>query len=118
MKIIIGESQSNDIIEKLLKKLNVEFNLIYWNDNGFDSITGTVYLYKDGNIFGYKHGYEFFYKYDRIGKYLTYDGHFPKIENLDFFGAIPPDMVINFFSDKMKTYLENFISKGYSGIRK
>jgi len=36
---------------------------------------------------------------------------------VDVFASLPPEFVIKYFSDKMKTYLENQIKKGYTGIR-
>jgi hypothetical protein len=60
MKYVITENQSSEVFLKLIKKFNIKFNILYWNDNGYDSITGTVFLYKDGEILGHRHGYEFF----------------------------------------------------------
>ncbi len=42
---------------------------------------------------------------------------FPKIENVNVFRSLPSEFVVNYFSDKMKDYLENFIKKGHSGIK-
>jgi hypothetical protein len=118
MKIILTENQSTELLSNLIKKLNIKFDIFYWNDNGRDSITGTVYLYKDGEILGYRHGYEFYFKYDSRFNSLTPDGHFPNIENVDIFKFMPPQMVIKFFSDKVETNLKNYIDKGYSGLRR
>jgi hypothetical protein len=117
MKIILTENQSTELLSNLIKKLNIKFDILYWNDNGRDSITGTVYLYKDGQILGYKH-YEFYFKYDPRFNSLTPDGHFPNIEDVDIFKFIPPQMVIKFFSDKVEANLKNYIDKGYSGLRR
>lgn len=91
---------------------------MYLNDNARNSITATVYLYKDGKILGYKHGYEFFYNYDSrfdVGQ-LQYESHHPNIESVDLFKYIPSKIVIDFFSNKVKDYLVDFIKKGYSGL--
>jgi hypothetical protein len=118
MKYVITENQSSEVFLKLIKKLNMKFDIVYWSDNGRDRITGTVYLYKDGEILGYRHGYEFFFKYDSRFNSLTPDEHFPNIENVDVFKFMPPKMVIGFFTDKVETYLKNYIDKGYSGLRR
>ena len=117
MKILITENQSESIMEKLMKKLKIQKDLLYWQDNGRDIIEGTVYLYKDEMILGNRNGYEFVYKYDWMSKSLTYKYHAPLIEKTNVFSALPPEFVINYFSDKMKTYLENQIEKGFTGIR-
>lgn len=117
MKILITESQSENIMSKLLEKLKIKTDLLYWGDDGRNSLSGTVYLYKDGKILGNRSGYEFFFKYDKGLKSLIYNGHFPKIENVNVFRSLPSEFVVNYFSDKMKDYLENFIKKGHSGIK-
>jgi hypothetical protein len=116
MKIIITESQFNDSMSNLLKKLNITVDIIYLNDNGRDSITATVYLYKNYEILGSRHGHEFFYKYDGRFNELISDGHFPDIERIDVFKFMPPEMVVNFFSDKVENYLKKFIDNGYSSL--
>ena len=119
MRYIITESQSDDLFSNLLKKKNIKYDIVYLNDNGYDSITATVYLYKDGEVFGYRHGHEFFFKYDSRFNRLTPDGHFPKLENIkELFAFMPPEIVIGFFTDKVKTYLKNFIDNGYSNLRR
>jgi hypothetical protein len=118
MKYLITENQSVELLSNLFKKLGFKYDIMYLNDNGRDSITATVYLYKNGEIFGYKHGYEFFFKYDRLFNRLTPDGHWPSIENLKIINSIPSEMVIKFFSDKVETYLRNYIDKGYGGLRR
>ena len=119
MRYIITESQSDELFSKLLKRNNITYNILYWNDNGYDSITGTVYLYKDGEILGYKHGYEFFFNYDSRFNRLIPNGHYPSLENnRELFAYMPPEMVIKFFTDKVETYLKEFIDKGYSTIRR
>ena len=118
MKYVITENQSSELLLNLLKKLNIKFDIVYWSDNGRDRITSTVYLYKDGEILGYRHGYEFFFNYDSRFNSLTPDGHFPNIENVDAFKFMPPKMVIGFFTDKVEAHLKKFIDKGYSGLRR
>lgn len=119
MRYIITESQSDDLFSNLLKKHNITYNILYLSDNGYDSITATVYLYKDGEVLGYRHGHEFFFKYDSRFNRLTPDGHFPKLENIrELFAFMPSEMVIKFFTDKVETYLKNFIDKGYSSLRR
>ena len=119
MRYIITESQSDDLFSNLLKKHNITYNILYLNDNGHDSITATVYLYKDGEVFGYRHGHEFFFKYDSRFNRLTPDGHFPKLEsNRELFAFMPSEMVNKFFIDKVETYLKDFIDKGYTRLKR
>ena len=91
---------------------------MYWSDNGRDSVTATVYLYKDGEILGYKHGYEFHFKYDSRFNSLTPNGHWPHIERVDVFGFMPSGPVIKFFSDKAEAHLKKFIDSGYSNLKR
>jgi len=119
MKYIITESQSDDLFSNLLKKNNIKYDIMYLNDNGYDSINATVYLYKDGEILGYKHGYEFFFNYDSRFNRLIPNGHYPSLENnRELFAYMPPEMVIKFFTDKTQNYLKEFIDKGYSSLRR
>lgn len=113
MRYIITESQSDDLFSNLLKKHNITY------DNGYDSITATVYLYKDGEKLGYNLGYEFFFKYNFRFNRLTPDGHFPKLENnKELFAFMPSEMVIGFFTNKVETYLKDFIDKGYTRLKR
>lgn len=118
MKYLITENQSDNIVSKIIDDFDIKFDIMYWNDNGRDRITGTVYLYKDGEILGYKHGYEFFFKYDSRFNRLTFDEHFPKIEYVDVFKFMPSEPVIKFFSDKAEAYLKKFIDSGYSNLKR
>jgi hypothetical protein len=118
MKYLITENQSDNIVSKIIDDFNIKFDIVYWNDNGRDIITATVYLYKDGEILGYKHGYEFFFKYDSRFNRLTFDEHFPKIEYVDVFKFMPSEPVIKFFSDKAEAYLKKFIDSGYSNLKR
>lgn len=117
MKYIITESQIDDTITKLLKKMEIKLDILYWQDNGYDSITGTVYLYKDKEILGYRHGYEFYFKYDPRFDTLKYEGRWPHIENLDLFKFMPPNIVIKYFSDRVEKHLRKYIDDGYSTLR-
>ncbi len=119
MRYLITENKSVELLSNLFKQLGITFDIIYRYDNGLDKITATVYLYKKGEIFGYNHGYEFHFKYDSRFNRLTPNGHFPKLENIiELFAFIPPEIFIGFFTDKVETYLKNFIDKGYSSLRR
>jgi hypothetical protein len=118
MKYLITENQSDNIFSKIIDDFNIKFDIMYWNDNGRDSITATVYLYKDGEILGYKHGYEFYFNYDPRFNRLTPDGRWPHIERVDVFGFMPPEPVIKFFSDKAEAHLKKFIDSGHSNLKR
>ena len=110
--------QAKLMMDDILKRKNIKVDIVYWNDNGRDSITGTVYLYKDGQILGYKHGYEFHFRYDSRFNSLTPNGHWPHIERVDVFGFMPSEPVIKFFSDKAEAHLKKFIDSGYSNLKR
>jgi len=101
MKYIITESKYNDFLDKIIKNEKIEVDYQYFNDTGYDSLTGTVRLYKNGEIFGYRNGYDFFYNFDKRFKTLTYDGSYPHIETLGIFQYLPPEQTIKYFSDNL-----------------
>ena len=116
MKYIINESQLDNSIDKLLKRMNIKYDINYKQnaqDNyGNKFVEATVWLYQDGKIFGYHFGYDFFFKVG-FRKKLEYEGRYPYIEKLDFFHVFPKELIINFFSEKVKTYLEKGIEGGW-----
>jgi len=116
MKIIITENQSFGFISKLIDNYNIKPDIIYLYDNGLNSITATVYLYKDGEVLGYNRGYEFVYRYDSRFGSLDFMTHYPKLESIDIFRFLPPELVVQYFSEKVKTYLKKFIDSGYSTL--
>ena len=87
------------------------------NDNGRDSITGTVFLYKDDQVIGNRWGYEFFFHYDNRFNKLTPEGNTLN-KSLDFFKMLPDEVVIEYFSDRVKEYLAGFIDRGSSNLRR
>lgn len=100
-------------MKSLLDKMDVKVDIMYWNHSTHDnSITATVYLYKDDQVLGNRQGYEFVFKYDKRFNSLGFDGHYPKIEKLDFFKMIPEKVVIKYFTDRTKEYLSGYIDRG------
>ena len=118
MKYVITENQSTELFSNLLKKLNITFHISYMSDNGRDSITAMVFLYKNGEPLGYRNGYDFYFKYDSLFNRLKPDGRWPHLEHKDEFGFMPPEMVLGFFTDKVETYLKNYIDKGYTNLKR
>jgi hypothetical protein len=118
MKYIITENQSDEVFSRLLKSLNIKYVINYQSDNGFDSITAAVYLYKNGIPSGYYQGYEFYFNYDSRFNKLIPNGSYPKIEVTKIFSSIPSEMVVKFFVDKTQDYLKKFIDDGYSTLRR
>ena len=93
--------------------MGIKVDIMYWKHSNHDnSITATVYLYKDGEIMGYRQGYEFFFDYDKRFDELTPDGNYPKLQNLDFFKMIPEKVVIKYFTDRTKEYLRGYLDRG------
>jgi hypothetical protein len=105
MKIIITENRFNNVLDDLIKKRGIEVVYLYFNHN-MDKLKGTVYLYKDGEILGYKHGYDFSYKFDQRFGSLTYLSHFPNIENVNIFKFLPAENVVKYFSDNLVSHIK------------
>jgi len=118
MRYIITESQSDEVFSRLIEALNIEYDIYYQSDNGFDSITANVRIFKNEKPRGYYHGYEFYFKYDSRFNKLTYDGRYPKIENTEIFQSMPQSMVVKFFINKTQEYLQKYIDGGYSTLRR
>jgi len=118
MKYLITENQSSDFVQSILKKFNITYDILYFDDNQHDSITAIVYLYENKESFGNNNGYKFFFKYDSRFNKLIYDGRYPDIEKNKRFMMIPPQMVIKFFSEKAEHYLKKYIGKGYTNLPK
>ena len=118
MRYLITENQSSNLVQTIIEKSDIKYNISYLSDNGYDSITAIVYLYKDGKVLGNNNGYQFFFNYDSRFNKLIYDGRYPNIEKNRKFIIIPPQMVIKFFSEKVETYLKKFIDDGYSSLPK
>lgn len=112
MKYIMTPDQVKRMMEDILKKKNIRVDIMYWNDNGRDSITATVYLYKDNEILGYRHGYEFFFNYDKRFDSLTPNGNYPKLQNLGFFKNLPDEIITQYFTDRVQDYLRGYIDRG------
>ncbi len=113
MKYIITPDQVKRMMDDILKKKNVRVDIMYWRHSNHDnSITATVYLYKDGKIMGYRQGYEFFFDYDKRFDELTPDGNYPKLQNLDFFKNLPDEVITQYFTDKSQEYLRGYIDRG------
>ena len=105
MKIILTESKFNDTLTKLLKSQDIRVSYLYFNHNKYE-LKGTVYLYKNGVILGYRHGYDFSYDFDQRFGRLTYVSPFPKIENLDMFRYLTPENVVEYFSDNLVSHIK------------
>ena len=118
MKYKITPEQVKLMMDDILKRKNIKFQIIYWNDNGRDSITGTVFLYKDDQVIGNRWGYEFFFDYDNRFNKLTPNGNYPKIQNFDFFKMLPEELITEYFTDLVKEYLAGFIDRGSSNLKR
>jgi hypothetical protein len=109
----ISEDQIERVMKSVLDTMGIKVDIMYWKHSNHDnSITATVYLYKDGEIMGYRQGYEFFFDYDKRFDKLTPDGNYPKLQNLDFFKMIPEKVVIKYFTDRTKEYLRGYLDRG------
>ena len=110
----ISEDQIERVMKSLFDTMGIKVDIMYWQHSlHTNSIEATVYLYKDGQVFGGRHGYEFTFKYDKRFDSLVYSGHYPHIEKLDFFKMIPEDVVIKYFTDRTKEYLRDYLDGGY-----
>lgn len=109
MKYIITESKYKNFIDRLLNEEGVKVDYQYLQHN-YNGLTGTVYLYKNGEVLGYRRGYDFFYKFNQRFGTLTYDGHFPKIEKFDVFKYLPEDETVKYFSDNLVEKIKKDVS--------
>ena len=113
MKYIMTPDQVKRMMEDILKKKNIRVDIMYWIHSNYDnSITATVYLYKDNEIMGYRRGYNFFFNYDKRFDELTPDGNYPKLQNLGFFKNLPDEVITQYFTDKAQEYLRGYIDRG------
>jgi hypothetical protein len=109
MKYIITESKYYNLIDGLIKEQGIE---VYYQflSHGYNSLTGTVRLYKDGEVLGRRDGYDFYYKFDQRFGDLTYEGHFPNIENVDIFKYLPENETIKYFSNHLVEQIKKDVS--------
>ena len=113
MEYIITPDQVKRMMEDILKKKNIRVDIMYWRHSNHDnSITATVYLYKDNEIMGYRRGYNFFFNYDKRFDKLTPDGNYPKLQNLGFFKNLPDEVITQYFTDRVQDYLRGYIDRG------
>ena len=113
MKYLMTPDQVKRMMEDILKKKNIRVDIMYWIHSNYDnSITATVYLYKDNEIMGYRRGYNFFFNYDKRFDELTPDGNYPKLQNLGFFKNLPDEVITQYFTDKAQEYLRGYIDRG------
>lgn len=109
----ISKDQIERVMKSVLDTMDIKVDIMYRSHSlHTNDITATVYLYKDDQVFGYRFGYDFIFKYDKRFDSLGFDGHFPKIEKLDFFKMIPEKVVIKYFTDKTEEYLRGFLDRG------
>lgn len=109
MKYIITESKYYNFIDKLLKEEGIKVNYQYFN-HGWDSLTGTVRLYKNGEVLGRRDGYDFFYKFDKRFGTLKYNGHFPNIEKINIFKYLPENETVEYFSNHLVEQIKKDVS--------
>ena len=113
MKYKITSEQVKLMMDDILKRKNIEVDIVYRiHALHTNDITATVYLYKDDQVFGYRFGYDFVFKYDKRFDTLTPEGHFPKIERLDFLKMIPERVILKYFTDKTEEYLRGYLDRG------
>jgi hypothetical protein len=109
VKRILNETKLHNVYDNILNKMGIKVNYQYFSHNNYN-LTGTVRLYKDGEVLGRRDGYDFYYKFDQRFGTLTYDGHFPKIENIDIFKYLPQDETIKYFSDNLINQIKKDVS--------
>lgn len=113
MKYKITPEQVKLMMDDILKRKNIKVDIMYRSHSlHTNDITATVYLYKDDQVFGYRFGYDFIFKYDKRFDTLTPEGHFPKIERFDFLKMIPESVILNYFTDKTEEYLRGYLDRG------
>ena len=109
----ISEDQIERVMKSLFDTMGIKVDIVYRiHALHTNDITATVYLYKDDQVFGYRFGYDFVFKYDKRFDTLTPEGHFPKIERLDFLKMIPERVILKYFTDKTEEYLRGYLDRG------
>jgi len=115
MKVIITEGQQKNVIDKLLRSHDITYDIKYGkrgfnNFKQYDSVIITFYVDR-GN--GPKpesiQPVYFFTKGNEIISEPIINGDFTWM--FDVFEYIPNELLENYFFDKAKTYLENYLNE-------
>jgi hypothetical protein len=113
MKIIITESQKNNIIEKILDSEGVTYKMNY----GGRIYVGEGAMYDSVDLwFKLPNGddtLQTFYFLTRRNKILKLESYNDLTKLIDVFRYIPSEIVKDYFKEKCKTYLENTLPQMY-----
>lgn len=114
MKIIITESQKNNIIEKILDSEGVTYKMGYggriYGGNGimYDSVNLWFTLPNGDDVL------QTFYFLTRQNKILKLESYNDPTNLIDGFTYIPSEIVKDYFKEKCKTYLEDTLAQMYN----
>lgn len=113
MNYKITPEQVKLMMDDILKRKNIKVDIVYRiHTLHTNLIAATVYLYKDDQVFGFRFGYDFVFKYDKRFDTLTPESHSPKIERFDFLKMIPESVILKYFTDKTEEYLRGYLDRG------
>ena len=105
MKYIISESQTDNVIDKVLKKSNIQYTIEY----GKREFDGEAYFDKVNvwfTIDGYNVYRPFEYYYRVEGNNIIGLEWSDGVNNMHIFKFLPPEMVNDYFRKKTREYLQ------------
>jgi hypothetical protein len=113
VNVVINENKFNSTFSNYLKKLNVKTRIVYLgsreNMSGDVFVKSDIYLTRNGKPLGsIFSGYGFSFKVGEDNQ-LMFDEHLGNIERIDLFRGFPPELIIEFFVDKIRNYIQKRI---------
>ena len=112
---VITESKQNNVIDKLLKSFDITYNIKYGKRGlnelrQYDAVIITFYVDRGGRLeFAEMEPVYFFTKGNEIISEPFVNRDFSRI--LNAFEYVPEELLKNYFSDKAKTFLENYLNE-------
>ena len=112
INVVINENKFNSIFSNYLKKLNIKTRIVYLgsreNVSGEVFVKSDIYLTRNDNPIGSFLGYGFSFKVGEDNQ-LILDEHLGNIERVKLFKGFPPELIIEFFVDKIRSYIQKGI---------
>jgi hypothetical protein len=113
VNMVINENKFNSTFSNYLKKLNIKTRIVYLgsreNVSGEVFVKSEIYLTRNNNPIGSLFtGYRFSFKVGEDNQ-LMFDEHLGNIERINLFKGFPPELIIGFFVDKIKNYIQKRI---------
>jgi acyl-CoA thioesterase len=109
VNVVINENKFNSTFSNYLKKLNIKTRIVYLgsreNVSGDVFVKSEIYLTRNNNPIGSS-----FISF-KVGEdnQLMFDEHLGDIKRINSFKGFPPELIIGFFVDKIKNYIQKRI---------